>query len=457
MSEAYGSDPRFERFIQALREGKTVDDSRKESSLNWNTLYKMKKRDPSFLEAWERALMDGGRKFPVTADPRFDVFLENLRVGKTVARAMTDAGLYWRRLDQRKHSDPEFLKAWDAALVASGRQLGDTDDPRFEGFLEALKESKSLPAALARSDLDCRSLYDYRQRNRSFRARCDKIMGEGVESAYGDPRFEIFLTALREGKTINSSMKESALNWKTLYSLRNGNEAFRGAWAEAAALGGRICPKFRAITNEVLEAFLVNVREGDTVKDAAAKAGVTLASVYKRSARDPELDAAWDEASRVGKAKNLRQREERGVFLSQLEQGLTVSEAARVAGKDVTTFYRLRRKDPEFAERWGEIQARQKAGPRRRRGRQRGVLPAAPQDADLPGGYDPGALGGAGLRLGIESEAASLGGRKAGQAAAPADPGPAKASPGSPPGPDGEPAADGASPPPPRGPRGPGG
>ncbi|MDR2340135.1 MAG: hypothetical protein LBF40_08395 [Deltaproteobacteria bacterium] len=388
MSEAFGPDPRFSLFIQALREGKTVDNSRKASSLNWNSLYKMKKRNEAFRNAWNQALMEGGRKYPVEVDPRFEAFLRNLEKGMTVAHSMEDAGLYWRRLYLRKHNDPDFTKAWDDAMITGGRHVCDSDDPRFEIFILTLAKTKSMNVALAKSELDCRSLYNYRLKNKNFHdLYIQTLTDNGITFVYDDPRFDVFLDSLRAGKTINASMRESALNWKTLYTYKNSNQKFKEAWDEAVVAGGRVQSKFKAITPESIQVFLERIAEGDTVKQAALTAGLTLASLYKRSTRDPELEAAWEEAYDKGKARNLRLREETGVFLKELEAGRTVSQAARVAGRDVTTFYRLKKRDAEFAEKWVEVASRRKSSyPRRRKSEPK---PAVAKDADDSSDHAP--------------------------------------------------------------------
>ncbi|MDR2199613.1 MAG: hypothetical protein LBR53_09205 [Deltaproteobacteria bacterium] len=361
MSEAYRSDQRYDRFIQGLKEGKTVDQSRREATLNWNSLYKMRKSNETFREAWDEALIQGGRKFPTDNDPRFDVFLEKLRDGKTVAHAMSEAGLYWRRLYQHKHDDPEFMVAWDAAMVAGGRQVEETTDPRFGVFLKALAERRSFTGALAASGLDCKTLYDYKQRNRKFQEACQKIARDhDIRSEFKDPRYEVFLGGLKLGKTINAAMLDAALNWKTLYAFKNSNAEFRAAWDEAMAASGRVITPPRTLTDETLALFLENIAAGMTVKDSAEKAGVTLASVYKRSKKDPELEKAWDEAYRKGRNKNRKVDEEIDIFLSQIEGGAKVNDAAKASGKDLTTFYRLRKKDFIFAERWRMVVAKKK-------------------------------------------------------------------------------------------------
>jgi hypothetical protein len=352
MSEAYTSDPRFERFLWGLKEGMTVDQSRRQAGLNWNSLYKLKNRSLLFREDWEQALLDGGRRYPVSRDPRFDLFLDSLRAGRTVAQSMTDAGLYWRRLYQRKHADPGFQDAWDDAMVAGGRQIGDSEDPRFEVFLRELKERGSFTAALEAAELDCRSLYTYRLRNRRFKTACEKIMQEsGVRPEFDDPRYEVFLSGLRQGKTINGAMRESALNWKTLYAFKSGSEEFQAAWDQAASEGGRVYAKFRPITPEAVSTFLECIRNGDTVKLAASKSGITLASIYKKSSRDPKLAEAWKEAYRAARAKT-HPFQEGEAFLAKIEEGCTVGQAAKFAGRDITTFYRQKKKDPEFSEKW---------------------------------------------------------------------------------------------------------
>jgi hypothetical protein len=301
-------------------------------------------------------LIEGGRKFPVTQDPRFEVFLDNLKAGMTVAESMTEAGLYWRRLYFRKNTDPEFQAAWEDAMVQGGRRLGDTADPRFDTFILSFKETGSILEALAASKLECRSLYHYRLRNRKFQKIYDQLMKEHCKgSKYEDPRFEVFLNALRNGKTVYNAMRESALNWKTLYALKHSAPEFREDWEAAVMEGGRLHSKFKVITDDVVEKFLSNIADGVPVKKAAEKAGVTIASIYKKSSREPELEAAWEKAYKLGKSRNLKLKRETNVFLKQIEEGRTVGHAAKIAGKDVTTFYRLKKKDGEFAERWEDV------------------------------------------------------------------------------------------------------
>jgi hypothetical protein len=426
MSDAYKADPRFESFIQGLREGKTVDLSRRESSLNWNGLYKMRKRDEAFRVAWDQALIEGGRRYPPDCDPRYDIFIKCLSEGKTVGQSLSISGLYWRRIYLRKNSDPEFQQAWDAAMIAGGKRVGDSGDPRFEGFLLALADKKTLNDALAEADLDCRTLYAYKTRNRKFQDEFDRIVKEGgVQARFGDPRYDIFLDGLRDGKTVNEAMRDSALNWKNLYTFKNGDSDFREAWEDAVAVGGRVFSRFKAMTDEVVESFLAGIRRGDTVKNSAHNAGVTLASIYKRSTLDPELAAAWQEAYRIGKTQNARLQDETLIFLSKIVEGYNVSDAAKIAGKDITTFYRLKKKDGDFAAKWEEATeakrlntlqqklASRKAAAQAKEAGEPTDLSAAPKetvplDIAPSEGIGKGLLEQAGLMPGPDSTAASL-------------------------------------------------
>ncbi|MDR1314020.1 MAG: hypothetical protein LBQ12_10085, partial [Deltaproteobacteria bacterium] len=200
-------------------------------------------------------------------------------------------------------------------------------------------------------------------------------------NSFDDPRITQFLDFLREGHTVDSARKKAELNWKLLYSLKNGVPEFADAWDQALGSGRRTLSRVKAMTEAEVEAFLTALASGMTVSEAAEVSHINSASFYKRRHRDPEFAKRWKEAARHGLESTLaRNREtEPAIFLRELRAGKTSREAALLAGKDITTFYRLKRKDPVFAKEWNRIAQSPPPG---------GASPAAA--ASAAGAFKPG-------------------------------------------------------------------
>ncbi|MDR2612417.1 MAG: hypothetical protein LBG06_06175 [Deltaproteobacteria bacterium] len=175
-------------------------------------------------------------------------------------------------------------------------------------------------------------------------------------SSQEDPRLGVFLEALRNGHTVDSARKEASLNWKLLYNLRKTNPVFRDSWDQAVGVGGRVRSKVKTMTAENVDRFLGALSGGASVSAAADGSGINSASFYKRRHRDPEFAKLWTEAGERGReASRIRWREnEAALFLREIRAGKSSKEASLVAGKDLTTFYRLKRRDPLFANEWDE-------------------------------------------------------------------------------------------------------
>ncbi|MDR3155228.1 MAG: hypothetical protein LBW85_13420 [Deltaproteobacteria bacterium] len=171
-----------------------------------------------------------------------------------------------------------------------------------------------------------------------------------------DPRLGVFLDALKHGETVDGARKEASLNWKLLYKLKKHSPDFSEAWAQAVRSGGRANSKVKTMTQDNVGSFLAALSGGATVSSAAEGSGINSASFYKRRHKDPEFARLWTEAGQKGReAASSRSREnEAAVFLGGIRAGKSSREAALVAGKDITTFYRLKRRDRVFADRWDE-------------------------------------------------------------------------------------------------------
>ncbi|HYG29542.1 MAG TPA: hypothetical protein VD887_04935 [Allosphingosinicella sp.] len=119
-----------------------------------------------------------------------------------------------------------------------------------------------------------------------------------------------------------------------------------------------------------LAAFIIALREGATVEEAAKAAGLALSSLYWRRERDAAFAAAWDAAIEESArpvliaAQNKRELQlqwtrrvkftpaRRETFLAHFAATGDETAAAAKAGVSTDTVYRLRRRDPDFAAAW---------------------------------------------------------------------------------------------------------
>ena len=109
-------------------------------------------------------------------------------------------------------------------------------------------------------------------------------------------------------------------------------------------------------------AFLVALRDGKTIRDAALNAGIAMSTAYSLRNTNPGFEAAWLDCKPVdarrqrpkGAAKNTVRIDR---FLEELAETSNVTKAAAVSGLDKTRAYHLRRHDPDFARRWYEALA----------------------------------------------------------------------------------------------------
>jgi hypothetical protein len=171
-----------------------------------------------------------------------------------------------------------------------------------------------------------------------------------------DPRLVSFLEALRQGQTVDTARQEARLNWKLLYNLKRNSPEFLEAWTAAMTLGKRSLSKVKTMTAENMGLFLDALSGGASVSVAAEGSGINSASYYKRRKKDPEFARLWDEAVAVGSnaVKARSQGKELEVFVREIQAGKSSREASQAAGKDLTTFYRRKRRDPQFAAEWND-------------------------------------------------------------------------------------------------------
>jgi hypothetical protein len=250
-------------------------------------------------------------------DERFGLFLSALAAGQTVGSASLTADLNWRALYGLRKSDPDFAEAWDRAILAGGRRL-----PGKRKTREALAVS---PTGMTDN-----------------------------EGEFGDARFDVFLLALEAGHTVGSASSTAGLNWRALYGLRNSDPHFAEAWDRAILAGGRLLPSNKAIDQEAIRIFLEALASGEQVGKAAEKADFNPVSFYRHRKKDPNFASEWDEATARAKARIFVEDREPAIkiFLEAVEAGITGPEAARKAGFNLTTFYRLKRVDQKFGDSW---------------------------------------------------------------------------------------------------------
>ncbi|MDR1035550.1 MAG: hypothetical protein LBT40_02920 [Deltaproteobacteria bacterium] len=191
-----------------------------------------------------------------------------------------------------------------------------------------------------------------------------------------DPRTEAFIRALRDGHTVDASRQAASLSWKLLYAMKRRDPRFAEAWDNALGEGSRSLSKMRPVTEAARQAFLDALAVGKTVGAASEAAGLHPSTIYKHRTADPDFAKRWDDAvSRSGNALGRgRPTSTAGEFLDALRNGKNPREAAIVAGRDVSTFYRMRHRDPDFSREWHDI-ARGGLG---KRGLYRKRVPSAP-------------------------------------------------------------------------------
>lgn len=162
-----------------------------------------------------------------------------------------------------------------------------------------------------------------------------------------DPRdLAEFVIALGEGATVEEAAQRSELVLSSLYWRRERDPAFAAAWDEAIEKSAR--PVLIAVQNKRAlqlqktrrvkftparrETFLAHFAATGDETAAAAKAHVSVDSVYRLRKRDPDFAAAWQDAleaavSRLD-AELVRQR------LAAVERMRAAVEAGAAAAVD---------------------------------------------------------------------------------------------------------------------------
>lgn len=128
----------------------------------------------------------------------------------------------------------------------------------------------------------------------------------------------------------------------------------------------------RRLDGQAMAAFVAALEQGASVRAAAAAAWCSAGTCYNRRRKDPAFRAAWDEAAAKGgrpwliatkNGRKLQKWKPRGVkftterkeiYLEHFAATCDSDEAARLAGVGDTTVYAHRRTDPEFAAAWSE-------------------------------------------------------------------------------------------------------
>ncbi|MXO75610.1 hypothetical protein GRI40_10320 [Altererythrobacter aerius] len=111
------------RFIEALRAGRSVRQATREAGVSNATPYRRRETDADFREAWDACapVDDRGRRASGPRSPRGATkvarFLQELALTSNVAAAAAVADLPTARVYALRRSDPEFAKAWYAALA----------------------------------------------------------------------------------------------------------------------------------------------------------------------------------------------------------------------------------------------------------------------------------------------------------------------------------------------------
>ena len=139
--------------------------------------------------------------------------------------------------------------------------------------------------------------------------------------------------------------------------------------------GKRECRKQRVIDWEAKGAFVEALLQGESLEEAAAKAGFSLEGMYGARRKDPAFRAVWEQAlagsaravriagnngrcAQLRKMRNVRFGNDRKqTFLDRFAGTCDAGAAAAVAGIDISTVYKHRAKDPAFAALFDEALA----------------------------------------------------------------------------------------------------
>ncbi|MDR1080516.1 MAG: hypothetical protein LBQ79_06055 [Deltaproteobacteria bacterium] len=200
-----------------------------------------------------------------------------------------------------------------------------------------------------------------------------------------DPRMALFIEALEEGHTVDSARRAASLNWKLLYSMRRGLPDFAEAWNQAIGAGNRTRSKLKTITGDDLKNFLDGIASGKSVMESAKATSRHVCSFYKLRQRDEAFEKLWADAAEQGRRVHAedQRRGPAAAFIRGLMAGMSVKDASVAAGKDIATFYRLKRKHSDFSREWDDAAMAFR----------RGQLPEAPPPPK-PVGPEPRGTGG---------------------------------------------------------------
>ncbi|MDR2459420.1 MAG: hypothetical protein LBE38_01355 [Deltaproteobacteria bacterium] len=203
-------DSRIEIFLNALSEGMTVENAKKDSSLNWKLLYLMRKNDKEFRKAWEMALEAGGRKQsrikPVTKE-HLQTFLEALGSGDSVIQAAEKTGISSSSFYKKRMRDPEFKALWKKAYQQRPRRWSRITEEECGIFLKAIREGKLLKDASKEANRHLSCFYRLKRHDIDFsiewqRARMERMkrkhMGAGIKVQPSPRQTRIILTTERK-------------------------------------------------------------------------------------------------------------------------------------------------------------------------------------------------------------------------------------------------------------------
>ena len=123
-------------------------------------------------------------------------------------------------------------------------------------------------------------------------------------------------------------------------------------------------------SDEQLDRFIEALEATGVAKRAAEAAGMSERDAYRLRKRNPEFAERWGE-SMSGKPRGRGYSysdEQLDRFIEVLEATGMAKRAAEAAGMDERAAYRRRKRNPEFAERWAAARARADGGLHRVRG-----------------------------------------------------------------------------------------
>ncbi|MDR0549231.1 MAG: hypothetical protein LBI10_07490 [Deltaproteobacteria bacterium] len=163
---------------------------------------------------------------------------------------------------------------------------------------------------------------------------------------------QVFLTTIAAGQTLRQAARKAGLSLGCFFRRRKVDKNFAADWVEALGVGGQF-------EEDVRRKFLVLITEGLGVNQAARLVGRCLVQLSQVRRQDPSFALAWEKAVTVGQAKKLSQLKTTDLspFLAALQDGQTLTKAAELVNLTPSSLYFLKKHDPSFAQKWEEAKA----------------------------------------------------------------------------------------------------